>query len=49
MWTYNNELYRFGIPGMKWGQRKSIASTGNSASALGHRKKAAYKCSEYIK
>ena len=44
MWTYNNdELYHFGIPGMKWGQRKSIASTGNNARALGYRKKASNK------
>lgn len=35
MWNYNppggdNELYHYGVLGMKWGRRKNIASTSSS-------------------
>lgn len=30
MWSYNNELYHYGVLGMKWGRRKGYSNTESS-------------------
>lgn len=44
MWKYTQqeELYHFGVPGMKWGRRK-VKSSGNADVDQMYQKKAAYK------
>ena len=42
MGNYNSELYHYGVPGMKWGVRKSVREAYNRSRANSYTKTARY-------